>query len=62
MSGNFSKISLMESVISNFLMSFRACSLRSLHSAAEMVNSNQSRLNLAFGRDCSLKSVVPFHS
>ena len=39
-SGNSSKISLMESSIFNFLMSFRACSLKSLHSAAETVESN----------------------
>ena len=39
-SGNSSKISLMESWISNFLMSFRACSLGSLQSAAETVESN----------------------
>ena len=42
---NSSKISSIESSISNFLMSFRACYLRSLHSAAETVESNWSILN-----------------
>ena len=44
-SENSNKISLIESSISNFLMSFRVFTLRSLHAAAETVVSNWSRLN-----------------
>ena len=36
---NSCKIFLIESSISNFLMSFRACSLKSLHSVVETVES-----------------------
>lgn len=60
-----SKIPLMKSSISNFLMSFRACSLRTLHSTAETVESNWSRLNrikFRFWQSYSLKLVVPSHS
>ena len=44
-SGNSSRIPLRESSMSSFLMFFRAYSLRSLHSTAETVESNWSRLN-----------------
>ena len=62
-SGNSSKISLMESSISNFLMSFSASSLRSLHSAAETVESNGTRLNcikFSFWQKLQIKNGCTF--